>query len=169
MLGASVLLLVVTLVLMACEKDDICGANEPTTPSYLIEFYDYNDQDKPMNRLVEAYVPGRDEDVIQSSGNKLKLPLQLSQQQTDWVLKATIIEDGKQQVKLDTLTLKYKVNTFYLNKACGYISTFSLKQDGSSPLLNNKANTFTGNWIRLYITETNEIKDDEKAHFKIYY
>lgn len=168
-LCASVLVVALTLVLMACEKDDICGKDEPTTPSLLLEFYDYNDQNRQMNNLVEAYVSGRENEIIKSNGYKLKLPLKLAEPETSWILKTTVIVNNQQQIKLDTLTFKYVVNTHYLNKACGYISTFSLKQDGTSPLLNGSATITTGNWIKFYITETNEIQDDKKAHFKIYY
>lgn len=153
----------------ACEKDDICGKDEPTTPSYKIEFYNYEDQEVPRNGLVEAYALGRDEDIISSASNVLTLPLRLDQQETTWILQ---IKDtsGKEPITLrDTLTLKYRINTQYLNKACGYVSTFYLNQDGSSPLLNGKSNITKGHWIKLYTTETNEINNDDQAHFTIFY
>ncbi len=157
------------VTLTACEKDDICGATESTTPKYLIEFYDYEDQDIAKNGIVEAYVAGREDEIIQSTSNQLSLPLKLDQQETTWILLIKTAQDQETIELRDTLTLKYRVNTFYLNKACGYISTFSLLQDGTSPLLNGKSNTTTGNWIKQYVTETNEIENEEEAHFKIYY
>ncbi len=158
-----------TMIFMACEKDDICGKNEDTTPNFLIEFYNYEDQGVPKNNLVTAYAVGKEDEIITNTGNKLSLPLRLDEQETAWVLQSKQ-SDGQEIITLnDTLTLKYKVNTFYLNKACGYVSTFSLNQNGTSPLLNGKSNVTRGNWIQLYITETNEITTDEYAHFKIYY
>ncbi|MDM1045812.1 hypothetical protein HX004_08080 [Myroides sp. 1354] len=164
-----------TVAFVACEKDDICGKEEPTTPNYKIQFFNYEDQEVAKNGLVEAYAIGV-QDTIRSMGNTLSLPLRLDQQQTDWVLQIKETKGKETLIIRDTLTLKYRINTSYLNKACGYVSTFSLLQDGSSPLLNGQANTTKGNWIKLYTTETNEIdnnlesKDDEKqAHFKVYY
>jgi len=158
-----------TIAFIACEKDDICGKDEDTTPNFLIEFYNYEDQEVPRTNTVSAYAVGREKDIITNNGNKLSLPLRLDEQETAWVLQ-TKLSNGQEIVTLnDTLTLKYRVNTFYLNKACGYVSTFSLNQDGTSPLLNGKNNITKGNWIQLYITETNEITTDEHAHFKIYY
>lgn len=157
------------LAFTACEKDDICGKDEETTPNFLIEFYNYEDQEVPKSNTVSAYAIGREEDVIVSTSNKLSLPLRLDEQQTDWVLQIKESNGNEIVTKNDTLTLKYRINTFYLNKACGYVSNFSLNQDGSSPLLNGKNNATSGNWIKLYITETNEILTDEEAHFKIYY
>ena len=159
----------------ACEKDDICGKDEPTTPNYKIQFYNYEDQEVPQNGLVEAYAVGI-QDTIRSTGNTLRLPLRLDQQQTDWVLQIKQTKGKETVILRDTLSLKYRVNTKFLNKACGYVSTFSLVQDGSSPQLNGKVNVTKGNWIKLYITETNEIdnnlesKENEKqAHFKVFY
>lgn len=155
-------------VFIACEKDDICGNNELTTPNYKIQFFNYEDQDIPQNGLVEAFAVGI-KDTIRNTGNTLLLPLRLDQQETSWVLQIKEVRGKETITKSDTITLKYRVNTHYLNKACGYVSTFSLQQDGTSPLLNSKPNTTKGNWIKLYITETNEIENDEQTHFKIYY
>lgn len=162
-------------VFAACEKDDICGKEEPTTPNYKIQFFNYEDQEVTKNGLVEAYAIGI-QDTIRSNGNTLLLPLRLDQQETDWVLQIKETKGKETLIIRDTLTLKYRVNTTYLNKACGYVSTFSLLQDGSSPLLNGKASTTKGNWIKLYTTETNEIdnnlenpENEKEAHFKVYY
>ncbi|MDR0229936.1 MAG: hypothetical protein LBI72_12875 [Flavobacteriaceae bacterium] len=168
-LCAFALILISTIGFIACEKDDICGKEEPTTPSFLIEFYDFDDQNVGKTNLVEAYVAGREEDLIKSSGNKLRLPLKLDQPETEWILQTSQVINNQTVVVKDTLTYKYIVNTHYLNRACGYVSTFSLKQDGSSPTLNGQTNIFTGNWIKHYITQTNEIVDETQAHFKIYY
>lgn len=161
-----------TLAFVACEKDDICGKEEPTTPNYKIQFFNYEDQEVAKNGLVEAYAIGIP-DTIRSTGNTLLLPLRLDQPATDWVLQIQEVKGKETLIIRDTLSLKYRVNTRYLNKACGYISTFSLLQDGTSPLLNGLANVTKGNWIKLYITETNEIENnlenENDAHFKVYY
>ncbi|WHT38514.1 DUF6452 family protein [Myroides odoratus] len=161
-----------TLAFVACEKDDICGKEEPTTPNYKIQFFNYEDQEVAKNGLVQAYAIGIP-DTIRSTGNTLLLPLRLDQQETDWVLQIQEIKGKETLIIRDTLSLKYRINTRYLNKACGYISTFSLLQDGTSPLLNGQANVTKGNWIKLYRTETNEIENnlenENEAHFKVYY
>ncbi len=161
-----------TLAFVACEKDDICGKEEPTTPNYKIQFFNYEDQEVAKNGLVEAYAIGI-QDTIRSTGNTLLLPLRLDQPATDWVLQIQEVKGKETLIIRDTLSLKYRVNTRYLNKACGYISTFSLLQDGTSPLLNGQANVTKGNWIKLYRTETNEIENnlenENDAHFKVYY
>jgi len=161
-----------TLAFVACEKDDICGKEEPTTPNYKIQFFNYEDQEVAKNGLVQAYAVGIP-DTIRSTGNTLLLPLRLDQQETDWVLQIQEIKGKETLIIRDTLSLKYRINTRYLNKACGYISTFSLLQDGTSPLLNGQANVTKGNWIKLYRTETNEIENnlenENEAHFKVYY
>ena len=161
-----------TVAFVACEKDDICGKEEPTTPNYKIQFFNYEDQEVAKNGLVEAYAIGIP-DTIRSTGNTLLLPLRLDQPATDWVLQIQEVKGKETLIIRDTLSLKYRVNTRYLNKACGYISTFSLLQDGTSPLLNGQANVTKGNWIKLYRTETNEIENnlenENDAHFKVYY
>lgn len=158
-----------TLVLSGCEKDDICSADEPTTPNLIVEFYDYLDQEIPNNGIVRAYALGQTDHVIQSTSNKIILPFRLDEQQTTWVLESVDRTSQELEVKKDTLTFSYRVETFFLNKACGYVSHFFLNQDGSSPLLNGKQNNTKGNWIKQYQTQTNEITDQTQAHFKIFY
>ncbi|MCC9044113.1 DUF6452 family protein [Myroides sp. M-43] len=158
-----------SIVFSACEKDDICGEYEETTPNFLIEFYSFEDQGIAKNDLVEAFVAGREKNIIKSNGNKLLIPLRLDNQESEWILKSVRRTQNQVDTLYDTLTFKYKINTKYLNKACGYVSTFSLNQDGTSPMLNGEAQQTSGNWIKHYTTETNEIQDSKKAHFKIYY
>ncbi len=166
---ASLLISIGSIAFIACEKDDICAETEPTTPSLVVEFFNYEDQDIPRTETIQAYTAGRDKDLISSSGNKLILPFRLDQQETSWILKRTVRFQEQTDTLRDTLTFKYRINTTYLNKACGYVSTFSLFQDGTSPQLNGDADKTAGNWIKQYITETNEIKDQDEVHFKIYY
>ncbi len=155
--------------LSGCEKDDICSAQEPTTPSLVVEFYEYLDQDIPNNGIVRAYAVSEPDHLIQSIGNKIILPFRLDQQTTSWVLESLTQNGQELSVKSDTLTFSYRIETFFLNKACGYVSNFYLNQDGSSPLLNGKANQSEGNWIQQYQTQTNEITSEEQAHLKIFY
>ncbi|WP_025126190.1 DUF6452 family protein [Myroides odoratimimus] len=166
---AAVFLSLGSFIFSACEKDDICGADEPTTPNFLIEFYNFEDQGIAKNDLVEAFVAGREKNVIKSKANKLLIPLRLDNQESEWILKSIRRTQNQTDTLYDTLTFKYKINTKYLNKACGYVSTFSLNQDGTSPMLNGESQQTSGNWIKYYTTETNEIQDSKQAHFKIYY
>ena len=168
-LATSLLLLSSIVIFISCEKDDICGETEPTTPGLFVEFYNYEDQNVPRLETITAYAVGQEEHTIESSGNKLLLPFRLDQQETSWVLNRTIGTGIEKVILKDTLSFKYRVTTTYLNKACGYVSTFSLLQNGTSPLLNGKEDSKEGNWIKLYETLTNEIENDETAHFQIYY
>lgn len=168
-LFATLILGISAFSLGSCEKDDICSQDEPTTPSLVVEFFDYLDQDVPNNGLVRAYALGEPDHIIQSSSNKIILPFRLDEPTTTWVLQTT--QQNQDQIKVinDTLSFSYVINTKYLNKACGYVSTFSLNQDGSSPILNGEKNNKTGHWIKQYHTLTNEITNQQEAHFKIFY
>ncbi|MHC5201666.1 DUF6452 family protein [Myroides sp. LJL119] len=167
-LFAALILGISCFVVSSCEKDDICSQEEPTTPSLVVEFFDYLDQEVPNNGLVRAYVVGEPDHIIQSNSNKIILPLRLDASTTSWVLEISKQDQDQVSVFKDTLSFAYQVHTKYLNKACGYVSTFSLNQDGSSPLLNGKKQS-TGNWIKQYQTQKNEITDQNEAHLKIFY
>ena len=53
------IILFLLVVLISCERDDICAETTPTTPRLLVEFYDVNEQEdlKPVTRLT-AYGEG---------------------------------------------------------------------------------------------------------------
>ena len=168
-LAVSLLVLSAISIFISCEKDDICGETEPTTPGLYVAFFNYEDQNIQRLETITAYAVGQEDKTIQSNGNKLILPFRLDKQETTWVLNRSIGIGTEKVVVKDTLTFKYRTTTDFLNKACGYVSTFSLLQNGTSPVLNGKEDVKEGNWIKLYETLTNEIENDETPHFQIYY
>lgn len=172
-IALSILLLTLScFIFSGCEKDDICSSSEQTTPNLVVAFYNYDDQDIPNTKKVTAYAlldNQADPKEIVSNGGEIILPFRLDQQSVTWVLESSQTINNQVITLRDTLEFKYHINTTYLNKACGYISTFSLNQDGSSPVLNNTPGQQSGHWIRQYSTQTNEIVNQDEPHFKIFY
>lgn len=163
-------LMISVLGFAACEKDDLCSEDTPTTPLIYIKFYNVDDQNQPNSQgFVMAQAIGF-QDSIMRSGNELKLPLQLNANETSWILKLeTRDEQNNEIIAYDTLTFKYQPLTEYVNKACGYKTMFVLDEKNTMPIINGNENTKQGHWIRTYELVTSYIDNDYEEHIKIFY
>lgn len=155
------------LTLLACEKDDICPEDTDTTPLVYVKFYRVEDQNQSnTSGTVYAKALGFN-DTIYRTGNELKLPLQISKEETTWVLMLESLDDQNQrQIQHDTLKFIYTPRTEYLNKACGYRTTFVLNEQTKMPILNDNKE---GNWISIYELQTSFIENEQEEHLKIFY
>lgn len=166
LLAYSTLLLGI-LALTACEKDDICPEGTDTTPLIFMKFYRVEDQNQSNTTgTVYAKAIGFN-DTIFRKGNELKLPLQINKEETTWVLTLNSVDEENQPiVRQDTLKFLYTPKTDYLNKACGYRTTFVLNEQTKMPILNDNKE---GNWISIYELQTSFIENEQEEHLKIFY
>lgn len=154
-------------LLSACEKDDICPKETDTTPLIRIKFYRADDQNQVNNSgTLYAKALGFNDSIVRSN-NELKLPLQLNKEETTWILTLeSLNEDNEPIIQQDTLRFIYTPHTEYLNKACGYRTTFILNEESKMPILNDNKE---GNWIANYELQTSFIENEEEEHLKIFY
>ena len=73
----------IILLFISCERDDICPATTPTTPSLIVQFFDVSEPDE--NKAVRglSYITENSSDTI-SLGNtdSIALPLNTNQNVT---------------------------------------------------------------------------------------
>lgn len=156
-----ILLSIVPLLFLGCEKDDICADIDPKTQSVLIEFYDKNNPKttKTPNGLV-AYVTGYDI-AIAAVGSTLNLPLMIDANTTTWNLVLNGADDDTDNDITDQITFNYEVQQEYISSSCGYKANFILD--------NSQGVTVTNNWIdSVQIVKPNIVNPDE-VHIKIYF
>lgn len=160
-------ILLILLALTACEKDDICPEDTDTTPLIYVKFYRVDDQNQ-NNTTGNVYAKALGfNDTIFRKGSEIKLPLQISKEETTWVLTLESLNDENQMiVRHDTLKFLYRPRTEYLNKACGYRTTFVLNEETKMPILNDNKQ---GNWISIYELQTSFIENEQEEHLKIFY
>ncbi len=147
-------ILLTILVVISCEKDDICLEESESTNRITIGFIDYNS--KNIKNINLTYIKGVISDSILSeefSGNELKLPLMVNSDSTQFILEQNKIKD--------TLTIFHENIHQYLNRSCGFKSNFVIKPE--TEVSKSLA------WIREVTIEQDSIFNEEKTNIFIHY
>lgn len=166
----------------ACEKDDICSAETPTTPRLMIEFYGGNDALKPVTNL-KAQAVGEENGVVfnvtatgdaryLTNANAIALPLDLSADKVVYELTLNANDTTGVFIRKDTIEINYRRNTIYVSRACGYKMLFDLNTLPSGPagiILNNTTPQVPGNWIQSIFVVKPNLESENETHVKIYF
>jgi hypothetical protein len=178
--------LFIALMLISCERDDICAETTATTPRLLIEFYDVLSPDdlKSVLRLT-AYGDGLvvDENGLEieptetsdatllfnENSNSVALPL-IIDTEGDLITVRFVLEkftnfrldeDTTTASNIDILEIKYTPEFVYVSRACGYKSIFNI--------LDIDFESDANNWIsRIAIDET-IIENENTVHVRIFH
>ncbi|MGC1204422.1 MAG: DUF6452 family protein [Flavobacteriaceae bacterium] len=175
----TILLFILFLIIgnYSCERDDICPESTPTTPSLIIDVFDFNSQEDKKN-IFNLVIAGVDnEDILPGysfvSSNNLVLPLKTDVNNTQYILvkEATIDDNGTPDDSTDdiiignydTVSINYSRTNIFVSRACGYKTiyenvTLTVVQDGD-------------NWI-LSSTPLNpnqSVENETTAHFNIFH
>lgn len=166
-------LLVLTLTLMACEKDDICSETTETTPSLHIAFYDINfpsiDTPKNVTKLRVTGIGNPDPGILDgydaNTTNEAYLPLKTTENTTQYVLHRNYRLDDNGDVlgNPDTITISYVRKEIYVSRACGYKTIYdnvviTVEDDGDK-------------WIQLVKAENDNqtVENEADIHYKLYH
>lgn len=139
------ILLSLLLVMMSCERDDICAESTSTTSRLIIEFNDVNNQDelKPVTRLTVygeglANNPTNDNTegtlVYNSNSTSIELPLLISNEGETTISRFVLEKDTNLRIddndntnsNIDIIEVQYITDFIYVSRACGYKSVFNL-------------------------------------------
>ena len=141
------------LIILGCEKDDICIEGSDTTSRITIGFIDYINKGPKSISLESIRGIGLDSIIERFNGNNLKLPLMANSDKTKYVF--------EYNETLDTLILHHQTIHKYLNRSCGYISNFIVKSD--TEISKNHG------WIKEVSIENDSIFNEEKTNILIHY
>tara|TARA_B100000989_G_scaffold287393_1_gene256989 strand:+ start:1274 stop:1756 length:483 start_codon:yes stop_codon:yes gene_type:complete len=147
-------ILLTLLLVLSCEKDDICIEGSDNTNRVTIGFID--NVSKGSKGINLTYIKGLNKDSIISesfSGNELKLPLMVNSNETKYILDLNKISD--------TLTIFHDTNHLYLNRSCGYKSNFIIKLE--TEILKESG------WIREISIVQDSIFNEENTNIFIHY
>jgi len=183
------ILIAISLIFYACERDDICAEGTPTTPRLLIEFFDVSDIEtlKSVTRLsaygqslVDDGLPvnaTEAEDVailFNSNSNSLQLPLLVGLEgeeiTTTYLLEKDtnlrIDENTSTDSNIDVVRITYKPEFVYVSRACGFKSIFTeleieVVDDGD-------------NWIQNFsftdtISQSITLENEDATHVQIFH
>ena len=160
-------ILVLSLFLQGCEKDDICTPETPTTPRLIIEFYDIVNT-SVLKQVANLQVQGEGANSVINFNlvNKIELPLKTNEDQTKYDF--TINSTSEAPVfNVDKIELNYTRRDIYISRACGFKTYFSLNV--LNPIIQTNPTDDTVLWIKNIEVIKNNIENEEDVHIKMYF
>ncbi len=162
MLKRSLLSLVLVLLLLSCERDDICDLGTPGTPRLIVRLYDANNPTE--RKSAQGYLQEINSDLQHSSisGDSIAFPLKLSTSATRYafVIENSAVGTGTLN---DTLQFNYHSRTDrYTRRACGIIAEYVLDQNPITPIN-------TPSWFVRAEILIDTLRNEEQAHLAIYH
>ena len=146
-------LFLLVIILIGCEKDDICIEGSENTSRITLGFVDYKSKGPKDISLESIRGIGIDSIIEGINGNYLKFPLMVNSNITKYVF--------EYNQTLDTLTIHHRTIHKYLNRSCGYVSNFIIKSD--TEMSKNHG------WIREVSILNDSIFNEEKTNILIHY
>jgi len=159
------LVLIVIISFIACEKDDICVDGD--TPLLIIQFYDIENPSElkavPSLRVIGLGQSSTVNTIAdRTSLDSIVLPLRINEVNTGFILISdSADEDDLETGNNDTLTFDYSTLEIFISRACGYIANY----DGLGELLTPDSE----NWIQNIEIVTPLIQQQDSAHVKIFH
>jgi len=159
------LVLIVIISFIACEKDDICVDGD--TPLLIIQFYDIENPSElkavPSLRVIGLGQSSTVNTIAdRTSLDSIALPLRINEANTGFILISdSADEDDLETGNNDTLTFDYSTLEIFISRACGYIANY----DGLGELLTPD----NENWIQNIEIVTPLIQQQDSAHVKIFH
>lgn len=157
------------LLLLSCEKDDICDPNTPTTPRLTIEFYNNLTAVPTLKNVVDLGIiaPEQTKGFGFTGVSKISVPLKINADVT--IL--NFIQNGSNLIttddNIDIVTLNYARKSIYVSRACGYKTNFSLNSTNGLVRIDGAAND--GFWIQGIQVVKSEIENEKDVHVKIFF
>ena len=160
--------LIVALLLLCCEKDDICAENTATTPKLIVRFYDVNnpDQTKQVSDILVYGVNDLDQvvffdNVFLSTTDSLVMPMRTDSNVTRLVFHRELDPSDFQTGNIDVVAFNYTKEDVYVSRACGYKSIYTSLTEGLE--------SDTDNWITNLEIINTTVENETSAHVKIYH
>ena len=138
----------------SCEPDDVCSEANPSTPQLVFRLYD-SSQPNELKAVDTLRIMSLDDQAPLEFINtdSIVFPLQVNANKINTDL--TISNGITDRIEIDYLT-----KDVYLNRACGFQTTFQIQAiEVDQPT----------NWVNSIEIVTNEVITETLAHVKIYH
>jgi len=160
----------ILMLILGCQRDDICPESTQTTPMLVLRFFDADERENPRtptNLSIRSTVADSTKTLFQRINlDSIAIPLRTNQNTTTYTFtifdSQSDAEDQEFTPDTDTLTFTYGREEIYVNRACAYkviYNSVKLTIEGGED----------GEWIDSYIIEEPEIEDETQAHISIYF
>lgn len=165
--------LIFLLLIISCEKDDICTTPNADTAHLVIRFYDYYNQDTPKE-VTDLLIVGVDNSLsygVESTRDSIAIPLRILENNTSYkLIKDYAINDNGTPNDTsddtvdgneDVIILNYENEELFISKACGFKNIFNDVNFGLG--------TDSGSWIEGSNVVNNKIENEDNAHIHIFH
>ena len=146
-------LIILSLILiLSCEKDDICLEN--TTPNLMLKFYDIENDTLVKSLEIDSIRIINNvliDDYTNVTLDSISIPLDLNEYKTAYQISSGATSD--------TIYFSYDRNDLFVSRSCGYKTIFE----------NFNIDSITNNWIKSYNINNTIIDNDTTAHINIYH
>ncbi|AVR46743.1 hypothetical protein C7S20_16535 [Christiangramia fulva] len=167
--SSVILILLVLVSVISCQRDDICPEKTDTTPLLIIRFHENQDPfdlKAPQNLNVREL--GNDSSYIyyRYSRDSIAIPLRTDQDVTELLFTVNAPDTSATNPVpgiTDTLRFSYGREQEYLNRACAYKVNFV----GLNIELTDPASA--ENWIDDITIEQPNVEDEKQAHVSIFF
>ncbi|ETN96121.1 DUF6452 family protein [Zhouia amylolytica] len=161
----ALIILLIFIGVLSCEKDDICPPDSAITPNLVIRFYDAdNPQETKLVNNLRIIGVGQETDAWPlSTTDSVAIPLKSFANSSSFVfiMDSAIDETGSETGVIDTLTFNYGTEEVFISRGCGYVSYYN--NLGYTP------DSGTEGWVsRLRIIST-DIENQNQAHVQIFH
>jgi hypothetical protein len=173
----NIFVLLIAIILIGCERDDICAETTPTTPRLRVEFYDATSPEdlKSVTSLTlygEELVTDPTEFsaatiVYNTNENEADLPLKISSEGVETTSRFVLEKDSNLRIgetgtsNKDIIEISYLPQFEYVSRACGYKSIFN----NLNVTLENDSN----NWISSIDVIETTVKNENTVHVRIFH
>jgi Family of unknown function (DUF6452) len=168
LIGCILLLGVLSLYMISCEKDDLCDPLMTKTPNMVVEFYSADNREEPQVVSNLRYnVEGRTEVIAVGNTDSTAVPLRVDTTATKWAFtRDKTVGAGVIQAQTDYVEFKYTTRDEYVSRACGFKTLFTLDGAPNAILTAGDDGDF---WIQSVEIEEYEIENENEVHVKIYF
>lgn len=163
--------LLTMVILIGCERDDICAAVTPTTPHLIVRFYNINARSelKTVRRMTVTAEDNLKPIVNDKTTDSIVLPLKVdalgTMNTSRFVIKKDIDFDADENPitnsNADIIEISYTPELIYVSRACGYKSVYNDLIAG--------LDTDQDNWIIDIEVINTTINNEDAAHINIYH
>ncbi len=163
----------------ACEKDDICDANTPTTPRLVISFYNINTPELAKNVTnLKVIGDGMTNGIVFNEGasgdaqyrtnaSSISIPLDPTKDSCSF---SFILNDGNTNTAVineDKIQINYTRNNVFVSRACGFKTLFQLNnQDG---FVRTDGANADGFWMQQIFIKNATIEYENETHIEVYF
>jgi len=155
-----------SLIIISCEKDDICPDSTQTTPQLVVTFYDALDpqQSKIVESLAVYAIKDSELILIENingiNTDSIAIPLRNDIGASNFrFIRNYSVENNIIFGNLSHIYIDYEMTDVFISRACGFITNYSLL----SILNDNYADT----WITESEIVNPVVTNENQAHVKI--